>query len=187
MVMKTWKRNAIIAGVLVLVCAGIYLNWLYGGDSTDLTKVLDADKVLGETTLVMNNTSDLQQIAANQNVTQSAAECFAQMRLSRQTARDETVELLQETIAYAEDEDTSSTSSKLEDIIADALAESQIESLVVAKGYSDCVAYISEDGISLAVAAPQDGLTQTDVSLVADIVLSQTDFKLTDIHVIGVE
>ena len=67
------------------------------------------------------------------------------------------------------------------------MAESQIESLVVAKGYSDCVAYISEDGISLAVAAPQDGLTQTDVSLVADIVLSQTDFKLTDIHVIGVE
>lgn len=36
--MKTWKRNAIIAGVLVLVCAGIYLNWLYGRDSTDLTK-----------------------------------------------------------------------------------------------------------------------------------------------------
>lgn len=71
--------------------------------------------------------------------------------------------------------------------MSDALAESQIESLVVAKGYTDCVAYISDDGISLAVAAPKEGLKQADVSLVADIVLAQTDFKLSDIRVIGVE
>ena len=115
---------------------------------------------------------------------QNAAEYFAQIRLSRQKARDEAVELLQETIAYAEGEDTSTSNTALEGIIADALAESQIESLVVAKGYADCVAYISEDGVFLAVAAPESGLTH--VSLVADIVLSQTNFKLSDIRVIGV-
>ena len=105
--MKTWKRNAIIAGVLVLVCAGIYLNWLYGRDSTDLTKVLDADKVLGESTLVLNDTTQTQPALAAQESGQSANEYFAQMRLSRQKARDQAVELLQETIAYAEGEDTS--------------------------------------------------------------------------------
>ena len=56
--MKNWKRNAIIAGVLVLVCAGIYLNWLSGQDTKDLNKVLDADKVLGESTLVLSDTTD---------------------------------------------------------------------------------------------------------------------------------
>ena len=40
--MKTWKRNAVIAGVLVVVCAGIYLNWLYGGSTPELTETLDA-------------------------------------------------------------------------------------------------------------------------------------------------
>lgn len=185
--MKTWKRNAIIAGVLVLVCAGIYLNWLYGRDSTDLTKVLDADKVLGESTLVLNDTTQTQPALAAQESGQSANEYFAQMRLSRQKARDQAVELLQETIAYAEGEDTSTSCKALEGIVSDALAESQIESLVVAKGYTDCVAYISDDGISLAVAAPKEGLKQADVSLVADIVLAQTDFKLSDIRVIGVE
>ena len=184
--MKTWKRNAIIAGVLVFVCAGIYLNWLYGNKGTDLTKVLDADKVMGESTLVLNDTTQTQQTLAAQGEKQSAAEYFAQMRLSRQKARDEAVELLQETIAYAEGEDTSTSNTALEGIIADALAESQIESLVVAKGYADCVAYISEDGVFLAVAAPESGLTQSDVSLGADIVLSQTNFKLSDIRVIGV-
>lgn len=184
--MKTWKRNAIVAGVLVLVCAGIYLNWLYGSDATDLTKTLDADKVLGEATLVINDEQPSQEALANQDA-QPASTYFAQMRLSRQTARDEAVELLQETIAYAEGENTSTSSAKLEGIIADALAESQIESLIVAKGYSDCVAYISEDGISVAVPAPEAGLTQADVSLLADIVLAQTDYKLSDIRVIGVE
>lgn len=182
--MKTWKRNAIIAGVLVLVCGGIYLNWLYG-DTPDLTKSLDADKVLGESTLVLNDNTDAPMQAAAQ--TPTGEEYFAQMRLSRQTARDEAVELLQETISYAEGEDTSATSSKLESIISDALTESQIESMVVAKGYSDCVAYISDEGISLAVASPSDGLAESDVSLLADIVMAQTDYKLSDIRIFGVE
>ena len=71
--------------------------------------------------------------------------------------------------------------------MSDALAESQIESLVIAKGYTDCVAYISDGAISVAVAAPENGLTQSDVGLLADIVLSQTNFKLSDIRIFGVE
>ncbi len=184
--MKTWKRNAVIAGVLVVVCAGIYLNWLYSGSTPELTQTLDADKVLGEATLVLNDTTQLDP-ATPVSSTSDSTEHFAQMRLSRQTARDEAVTLLQETIAYAEGADTSETSRKLERIVADALSESQIESLVIAKGYTDCVAYISDDGISLAVAAPEEGLTQNDVSLLADIIMSQTDYKLSDIHIVGVE
>ena len=183
--MKTWKRNAVIAGVLVLICAGIYLNWLSGSKTPELTQTLDADKVLGEATLVMNDGTMPQASPVSRQ--DSTDEYFAQMRLSRQTARDDAIMLLQETISYAENEDTSETSRKLEGIIADALAESEIESLVIAKGYQDCVAYISDEGISLAVASPAEGLTQSDVSLLADLVMGQTDFSLSDIRVIGVE
>ncbi len=183
--MKLWKRNAIVAAMMVVICAGIYLNWLYGSDAVDLTQTLDADKVLGESTLVLNDTTELSLSAAQTPV--SGQEDFAQMRLSRQTARDEAVTLLQETIAYAEGADTSESNRKLEAIIADALAESQIESLVIAKGYTDCVAYISEDGISVAVAAPAEGLKESDVSLLADIVLAQTSYELSDIRIFGVE
>lgn len=183
--MKTWKRNAVIAGVLVVVCAGIYLNWLYNSKTPELTETLDADKILGESTLVINDTiePDAAQVMQKQN----SDEYFAQMRLSRQEARDKAVTLLQETIAYADGENTAQTSRELEAIVADALAESEIESLVIAKGYRDCVAYITDDGISLAVAAPEKGLQQSDVSLLADVVMSQTDFKLADIRVVGVE
>ena len=170
---KTWKRNLIAAGVLLVVCAGIYLNWYAGHSAADLTETLVLQQEQGDALV-----TPVQQ-------TGTQAEYFAQMRLSRQTARDEAVELLQETIAYADGD--AASSAKLEGIISDALAESQIESLIVAKGYQDCVAYISEDGISVAVAAPEDGLTQSDVALLSDIVLSQTSCKLSDIRVIGVE
>ena len=183
--MKIWKRNAVIATVLLFICAGVYLNWSYNNrqKTPDLTDTLNAEQVMGEATLQMEDAAEPVSLDPSAGATD---DYFAQMRLSRQKARDEAVELLQETIAYAEGEDTSTSNTALEGIIADALAESQIESLVVAKGYADCVAYISEDGVFLAVAAPESGLTQSDVSLVADIVLSQTNFKLSDIRVIGV-
>ena len=153
--------------------------YLYGYQRNDT----DFD-LLDDTTLVLQQEQG-DALATPVQQTGTQAEYFAQMRLSRQTARDEAVELLQETIAYADGD--AASSAKLEGIISDALAESQIESLIVAKGYQDCVAYISEDGISVAVAAPEDGLTQSDVALLSDIVLSQTSCKLSDIRVIGVE
>ena len=90
-------------------------------------------------------------------------------------------------MAYAEGEDIVDDSHKLDAIISEALAESRIESLVIAKGYKDCVAYISEEGISVAVAMPAEGLQQGDVSLLADIVMGQTDYDLSDIRIFGVE
>ena len=37
--MKVWKKNLVAAGILVTVCAGIYINWVYTEDQTamDLT------------------------------------------------------------------------------------------------------------------------------------------------------
>ena len=45
--LKNWKKNMVAAGVLVTVCAGIYINWLYTGDKTvDLMDTLDSEKVM---------------------------------------------------------------------------------------------------------------------------------------------
>ena len=117
-----------------------------------------------------------------------SADSFATIRLSRQGARDAAIETLQETIAYAEGDDSATTTSKeLEDIVQTSLSEAQIESLIVAKGYEDCVAYMTDEGISIAVAAPEDGLKDSDVALISDVVTGQTDYDLTDIRIIEVK
>ena len=76
---------------------------------------------------------------------------------------------------------------ELEQIVQTALSEAQIESLIIAKGYADCVAYMSGEGISIAVASPEGGLQREDVAVIADIVMAQSDYSLNDIRVVEVQ
>ena len=180
--MKKWKKNLVAASVLVAVCGGIYVNWLYGDDqaTTDLTDTLNSDKILSTDMLVMGEGL----ISENSS---TITDYFAAVRLSRQEARDSAVGLLQEAMAYSNDEDAAKTNEQLEQIVQTALSEAQIESLVVAKGYADCVAYISDDGISVAVATPEGGMNQDDVAVIADIVMTQTAYTYKDIRVVEVQ
>lgn len=184
--MKIWKKNVIAAAVLVTVCAGIYVNWLYTEEqnAANLTDTLDADKILSADMLVMNDGSSL---ALDELDADTVSDYFAAVRLSRQEARDSAVSLLQEAMAFNDDTQAAQTNTKLESIVQVALCEAQIESLVIAKGYKDCVAYISDQGISVAVAAPEGGLQNKDVAVIADIVMSQSTYKMEDIRVVEVQ
>lgn len=182
--MKIWKKNLIAAAVLVTVCAGIYVNWLYTENQTtaDLTDTLNADKLLSSDMLVMADGTVIETGDSN-----TLSEYFAAVRLSRQEARDSAVTLLQEAMAYNNEAEDVQTNAQLEEIVQTALCEAQIESLVIAKGYADCVAYMSEQGISVAVASPEGGLQQADVAVIADIVLSQSNLEMKDIRVVEVQ
>ncbi len=180
--MKKWKKNLIAAALLCCVLGGIYVNWAYSDQESvmSLNDVLDEEKILSDR-LVMGEST----VINDQTDTGSAY--FAAVRLSRQQARDSAVNLLQEAMSYADGENAAAANRQLEEIVQTALCEAQIESLVVAKGYTDCVAYMSETGISVAVAAPEGGLKQEDASLISDIVLSQSSFTLKDIRVVEVK
>ena len=185
--MKIWKRNAVIATVLLFICAGVYLNWSYNNrqKTPDLTDTLNAEQVMGEATLQLEDTAEPVSLDTSAG---STDDYFAQMRLSRQSSRDSAVELLEETIAYDEGTTVGDTASQtLNRIVGAALSEAQIESLIIAKGYADCVAYMSGEGISIAVASPEGGLQREDVAVIADIVMAQSDYSLNDIRVVEVQ
>ena len=183
--MKTWKKNLVAAAVLVTVCTGIYVNWLYTEQQTakELTDVLDAEKVMSEDLLVLNEAEG----SVAQEVANTATDYFAAVRLSRQQARDSAVNLLQEAMAYSDQTKAAESSAELEDIVQTALTEAQIESLVIAKGYTDCVAYMSSEGVSVAVSAPEGGLQSEDVAVIADIVTSQSEYTLEEIRIVEVK
>ena len=173
------------AAILVAVCAGIYVNWKYTEDQAvmNFADTLDEEKLMSEDTLVMSDGSFLN-IPENTDTIRTILRRFA---LSRQQARDNAVSLLQEAMAYDEDTEAAQTNAQLEAIVQTALCEAQIESLVIAKGYTDCVAYISEEGISVAVASPEQGMQPADVAVIADIVMTQTEFTMEQIRVVEVQ
>jgi len=182
--MKIWKKNMVAAAILVTVCSGIYVNWLYTEQQTmaDLTQTLDGEKVMSDELLQLSESG---MEVVNDAVT-TASDYFAAVRLSRQQARDSALNLLQEVMANPDQTKAAESSADLEEIVQTALTEAQIESMIIAKGYSDCVAYMSAKGISVAVSTPEGGLQAEDVAVIADIVMSQSDYELDDIRVVEV-
>ena len=183
--MKIWKKNMVAAAVLVTVCAGIYVNWLYTEENapTDLTSTLNAEKVMSDDTLLLGDDA----VLTDSDLNTTSSDYFAAVRLSRQEARDSALEVLQEAMTYSDQTKAAESSATLDEIVQTALSEAQIESLIIAKGYTDCVAYMSPEGISVAVASPEGGLQEADVAVIADVVMTQSDYDLSSIRVVEVQ
>ena len=201
---QLWKRNAVVAAIALFVCAAVYLNWNYDKENST-----DVGKTLGQSAMVGNETQDPlvggdssaqagapEDGAGDAQTSTDAAPSetdssayFATARLNRQQARDSALSLLQDAAAREDADET--VKNQLNDNIqtmADyTVTEAQIENLVVAKGYTDCVAFIGEDTLSLAVSAPEGGLTEADAAKIVDIVNQTTGFTADQIHIIEVE
>ncbi|MBE6971028.1 MAG: SpoIIIAH-like family protein [Ruminococcaceae bacterium] len=170
---QVWKKRAVAATVLVFVGAAVYLNWRYADN------VADTSKVLGQSTLVNS------QEETEDNAQQSAqSDYFATARLSRKQARDNAISMLQEaeSVANAEQSVLNEASEALQVLASYTVAEAQIESLVTAKGYADCVAFMGDESISVVVS-DADGLDTTDVARIKDIVISETNYTAGQIKI----
>jgi len=66
------------------------------------------------------------------------------------------------------------------------VTEAQIENLIVAKGYKDCVAFIGEESVSVVVQTVGDELTAVDTARITDIVAQATSFSAEQIKIIQV-
>mgnify|MGYP003265933529 FL=1 len=200
---QLWKRNAVVAVIAVFVCAAVYLNWSYEQE---------AGKTLGESTMVgsedplvsgkadSSGSSSSQQedgaqqgdqssASGEQTGTESGDDYFANARLNRQQSRDSALSLLQEA-ANREDADQTLRDEANQSIqtMADyTVTEAQIENMIVAKGYADCVAFIGENSLSLAVAAPEGGLTDADTARILDVVSQNAGFSADQVTIIEVE
>ena len=72
--------------------------------------------------------------------------------------------------------------------MADAtVTEAQIENLITAKGYADCVAFLGEDSISVVVSAMENGMTDADAARIGEIVKEQTGLNADQIKIIEAE
>ncbi len=158
--MKNKKRNITMIAVLVFVCAAVALNWSYNNRWGHP----DSEMVSAEDSAMLDAAAADADAAPAEESTASGY--FAEARLTRQVSRDEALELLQ-TAAAAETASQETIDSAINAISAMAtcsMKEAQIENLLLAKDFSECVVYISNDSITVAVPAP---------------VLSQIHFSLT--------
>ena len=170
---QVWKRRAVVAAVLLLVGTSVYLNWRYTGNVENSGK-----KVLGQSALVNGETTDAE-------VTAAGDDYFATARLSRKQARDTAISMLQEAQVdeNAAEDVLNEASQTLQVLAGYTVAESQIENLVTAKGYADCVVFMGTDSCSVVVDAGENGLEATDVAKIKDIVINETQYTAGQIKI----
>lgn len=189
---QIWKRNAAAGVITLFVCAAVYLNWTYQQET-------EIGKMLGEATMVGSGTTDplLQEESVSSdyseltelvdNSAQIKNDYYATARLNRQQARDSALALLQDA-ANSDDTVMSEDANEAIQTMANyTVTEAQIENLVVAKGFTDCVAFMGEESISLAVSSMEGGITATDTARIVDVVSQTAGFTASQIKIIEVE
>ena len=206
--MRTFKRNAVIIVVALFVCVAAYLNWSYNKDSEPNTQVLKPEASPGVVTPVQSPGVNVPRVTDDKDKTDGnggdqgsegtglffegtvdQAGYFADARLNRQQARDAAVATLASVneTERASQEILDSAFEQIMRIAAFSQLEAELETLVKAKGFSDCVVFMSTDGVKVTVPAPQTGLTAVDVAKITDIVVSDTDFTAEKLSIIEVK
>lgn len=187
--MSVWKRNAVVLAIVLFVGVAVYLNWSYNNQLTGEGSGTDGSdgKVLGQTTLV-NGVDEEQdgETAESQTEEETGSGYFASARLNRQQARDSALELLQEAAAdeKADQKVVDEANASIQTMADDTLSEAQVENLVTAKGYGDCVCFIGEDGVNLVVSSTEQGLSETDIAKIVEIVREETGLSADQIKII---
>ena len=172
----------------ILVCAAVALNWKYSGEDAVKDAQEAGGKLLGEATLVSGQEGDTEG-AADEEAVYTGSDYFASARLTRQQARDNAIALLQEAAEQANASEAAATeaSEGIQVLAAYTLQEAQIENLVTAKGYAQCVAFMGEDSLSVVVSKADGELDDTDIAKITDIAMTESGLEPSKIKIVAAD
>lgn len=178
------KRQIILAALVLGLSVAIYLNFALAGNQiqpTDAEGTVSSGENYGDAVFT-GNSDGVVETVQNGN-----SEFFAQARMTRQKMREESVQTMQSMLAdTALDKEQQQAISAQALVIAQAIeVENKIENLIVAKGFTECIAYI--DAESANVVVQTDGLLQSEAAQIMDIILSETDVEPENVTIVEVK
>lgn len=161
---KFGTRNLVIVLSVLLIGGAVYANWrLFGNGKSDTP-----DTPVGSQTQETPEKTDF----------------FAASLVERQRARDEAIEVLQSVVdgeSSADESAKSEAMAGISTIAANMELEANIESLIKAKGFSNCVAVINGNKASIVVSS--EGLAPNELSQILEIVYVQASILPEDVTI----
>lgn len=204
--MKLGKKQLILTGLVLTLGTAVYLNWqfssntdlLSGSDTVSVSKELgeaefvntSSDKKAGESSTKSSTTKATEKVSDSKttttNGTLNSDEYFAQAKLDREETQDKISEMTQEVLNSVEESDTAKTEAVTRAAELATILEQQtnVESLVIAKGFEDCLAFIQNDECSIVVK--DSDLTDEDTLIIKDIATGQTGISIDKIKISAV-
>lgn len=156
------KKSLIVCASVLVICGAVYLNYALFSEPEEQAPISGVETVKADPT----------------------EEYFSSAVLSRQKARDEAIEVLQQVVdsTDAVEEVKNEAYTGINTIAKEIECESNIEQLVLAKGFEQCLAVVNENSASIIVKS--DGLLANEVAQIKEIVYEQSGVHPRDIKII---
>lgn len=208
--MKFGKRELIMSALVLALGTAVYVNWQFTANDSELSAGRN-DEDLGVAQYVNANISSKpdssstssksteskspsvssKQESSSKNtssnntssVKSNAEEYFSKVRLEREQTQDELLDLAKEVIDATESSGKSKEEAvkQLNAISNTIQQQSNVENLIKAKGFDDCVAFIQNGECSVVVSGQE--LKSDLLIAIKDIVMGQTGLSFDKIRV----
>ena len=175
LVEKIGKRNLAIAGTVLVIGVAVFLNWILFSNTDPTTGYDGYNQPTGNITIPSDTNTQIN----------STDTYFSATQVSRQRARDEALEVLQTVVDNVDSSETAKAEAlaSIAAIADEIQKEANIESLITAKGFEQCVAVLNGDKATVVVSA--DTLQPADLAQINTIIYEQTGILPSAITVVN--
>ena len=186
---KIGKRNLVIAGAVTLVIAAVAVNWIvFSGD--DKKDGFDYDASAGMntnygTTLSTGEVGDTTSKPTGSEP-DSTDSYFSSVEVSRQRARDEALEVLNAVVEndQASEEVKAEALAEIQTIAKEMSQESNIESILMSKGFAQCLAVINGESANIVVRT-EEQLNASQLAQINAVVYEQAGIEPVNITIVA--
>lgn len=200
---NTRKATAITLAAALVVA--VYLNWQYARtgvtleeDAVNVAAAVETEEAVSAPIMDGLMTEAEAVSSANKNYGEAqlvsvanngGSKFFEEARLKRTKAHDEAMDAVQKALKSASlsAEEKKSYTQQLTGSLEDLNAENEIETLVRAKGFADCLCFLQSGRADLTVMTSGDALTAAQVAQIRDIVLSKSNVTAQNITIVEVK
>lgn len=187
------KKQIILSALVVILGGAIYLNFLYGGE--DL-KITDAVAPTDATASAVESIPEETQQETPKNygdatlvngLPEGDSDYFSKAALNKEKSRDQAVETVKSVMSGVDvsNEEMAQATAKIVELSEQTESEDKIESLIKAKGFTECLVYL--DGEAANVVVQSEGLTAEQAAQIKNIVLNektvpQENISITEVN-----
>lgn len=180
--MKFQKKYIVLATLVLALGAAVYVNWQFADVNADTTtKELGAASYVNAT--VSQSSSD--EAVQTSALSKEQQNYFATERTKRQSTQDKVIDEAKEIldIENVSESEMTEAQKSVEKLLKIYTIQDSIESIIKAKGFSECLCYISDEGVTVIV--PDTELNDTSALVIDDAVTSHYDVSYENISIVG--
>lgn len=178
--MKFQKKHVLGSALILALAAAVYVNWQFTSAQGASPKELGAASYVNAT---VASTKD--EFVTTAALSKEQENYFAAERIKRAATQDKVIDKSEELLKTdnSSEEELSQAQKDVAVILKNFTVQDSIESIVKAKGFSDCLCYISEKGVTVIV--PDEELNDTAALVIDDAVVSHYDVSYENISIVG--